>query len=184
MSITSLKTGLTSLSLSAGNPSDAMELIESYTVGAGGVASVTFSSIPTDRNYQHLQIRGALLGASETVCEMQINNDTGSNYNSHRLYGTGSGSAASDSWAGVSIPVAVMPTTYLGVFVLDILDYTASKNKTVRIFSGHDANGSGGVYLRSGVWLNTAAITSIKLGRISSSVNMTQFSTFSLYGCK
>jgi hypothetical protein len=50
------------------------------------------------------------------------------------------------------------------VFIIDIHDYASTtKNKTVRTFSGVDMNGSGLVYLTSGLWLNTAAVNSVLL---------------------
>ena len=53
MSITSAKTGSTSLSLALEN--NFMEPIASTLVGAGGVSTVTFNDIP--QTYKHLQIR-------------------------------------------------------------------------------------------------------------------------------
>ena len=53
MSITSAKTGSTSLSLALEN--NFMEPIASTLVGSGGVSTVTFNDIP--QTYKHLQIR-------------------------------------------------------------------------------------------------------------------------------
>ncbi len=52
MSITSAKTGSTSLSLALEN--NFMEPIASTLVGAGGVSTVTFNDIP--QTYKHLQV--------------------------------------------------------------------------------------------------------------------------------
>jgi len=69
------------------------------------------------------------------------------------------------------------------VSVIDILDYAnTSKNKTIRALDGMDANGSGQVILNSGLWINTAAITSVTLQASASS--FTTASHFALYGIK
>ena len=52
----------------------------------------------------------------------------------------------------------------------------------MRSLGGYDANGSGNVGLFSGVWMNTAAITSISL--LSDSGNQEQYTQFALYGIK
>jgi hypothetical protein len=50
--------------------------------------------------------------------------------------------------------------------------------------SGCDANGSGFVEFNSGVWMNTAAITSIQLLANVSGYSWKQYSSFALYGVK
>jgi hypothetical protein len=47
---------------------------------------------------------------------------------------------------------------------------------------GFDANGSGYVSLGSGLWMNTAAVTSIKLSPYSGT--FVQYTQFALYGIK
>jgi hypothetical protein len=67
--------------------------------------------------------------------------------------------------------------------VIDILDYAnTNKYKTTRSFSGADNNGSGFVQFMSGLWMNTAAITSITI--LPNSDNFAQYSSFALYGIK
>jgi hypothetical protein len=66
----------------------AYESIETVTVGSGGEASITFSSIAAD--WKHLQIR---VFASPTTADvfMKFNGDgTTTNYSRHYLYGDGS----------------------------------------------------------------------------------------------
>ena len=78
------------------------ESIQTVTVGAGGSASVTFSSIPA--TYKHLQIRGILRSSyspSNTSMRLTFNSDTGNNYSSHFLMSTGSSvTAGNDSGNG------------------------------------------------------------------------------------
>jgi hypothetical protein len=73
--------------------------------------------------------------------------------------------------------------SYFGVGVASILDYTnTNKYKTSRILCGYDANGSGFSLLYSGLWQNTAAITSITM--FPNSGNFEQYSSFALYGVR
>ena len=69
-----------------------------------------------------------------------------------------------------------------GVAVIDILDYAdGSKNTTVRGFTGVENNGSGFVYIGSGLYVGTSAVTSLSLNPDSPFV---QYSTAALYGIK
>jgi len=187
MSITSVKSGATGISLALDN--NFMEPIATTLVGSGGVNQITFSDIP--QNYKHLQIRG--LGRTTTSntddnVYMQFNGDTSNNYAAHYLYGNGSSvtAAAATSQSNVvacRIPGASSTASIFGTSVVDILDYAnSSKNKTVRTLTGHDQNGSGLMFLISGLWQSTLSITSITL--YVSPNNIAQHSRFSLYGIK
>jgi hypothetical protein len=71
----------------------------------------------------------------------------------------------------------------MAVMIVDVADYASTtKNKTLRIFSSHDQNGSGEVWLNSGLFNSTAAITSIQIN--AQGGNWTTASQFSLYGIK
>ena len=155
----------------------------------GNQATVTFSSIPS--GYKHLQIRSLARTSdvtSDANASLRFNNDTGSNYWWHILYGDGSSALSSQPGALVtSLPAhpvrvtgASSSASIFGVGVCDILDYAdTNKNKTVRTLTGHDQNGSGIVILGSGLWSNTGAITSIQI-----SGNFVQYSSFALYGIR
>ena len=167
------------------------ESIATVTVGSGGAADVQFTSIPG--TYAHLQIRCIGRG---TVAqgEMQIfarfNSDSGSNYAAHLLRGDGSSvyvdAQTSQTKIGGVIRMSAANATS-GIFgggVIDILDYAnTNKYKTLRSLGGIDANGSGQVYYRSGLWMSTSAITSITIG-IDDGGNFAQYSHFALYGIK
>jgi hypothetical protein len=182
--------GLIASSIS-GNLSSNFDSIATITVGAGGSGgSVSFNSIPSI--YKHLQIRALVrstTGASpENLAYMQFNGDTGTNYSYHFMLGTGSATAATggantnllpliDSTNSGTIAYDFAPT------VADILDYSStSKYKTARSLTGTDANGSGNIFLCSGLWMNTAAITSITV--IPEKTAFAQYSSFALYGIK
>ena len=167
-----------------------MEPIATTLVGAGGVASVDFTNIP--QGYKHLQIRwiGQHAGANVNVSlAIQFNGDTGSNYVQHRLYGDGSSAQAVSATSTTFIRSDRLnsPTSassIFGVGIIDILDYAnVYKFKTIRSLGGVDSNGSGFIALDSGLWMNTAAISSIKLYGADPG-NLSQYSRFSLFGVK
>jgi len=57
-----------------------------------------------------------------------------------------------------------------------------TKYNTVRNLGGYDSNGTGEILLTSGLWLNTTAISNIKI--LPSTTNFAQYSSFALYGIK
>jgi hypothetical protein len=188
MAIRSLKSGTFSRSGMVGNPvimPGSYESIATINVGAGAGSSITFSSIPS--TYQHLQIRyiGRRNNAFNTLSAgIRFNNDSGTNYVRHELYGDGStmsGSAATGLDASnTSTVTGTTPTSTFGVGIIDILDYTnTNKYKTFRQLTGADTNGAGFINLASGLWLNTSAINSITM-LVGS--NWEQYSSFALYG--
>ena len=166
------------------------ESISTTTVGSGGTATITFSSIPG--TYTHLQVRGIAKSNSAGTLYLNygFNGVTGTSYSSHYLFGNGStaganagnGASASSMYFNEFPPSTVANT--FGVFVLDILDYTnTNKYKTTRILSGNDQNGSGVVSLSSGLFMSTNAITQIDLNP-QSAAGFAQYSQFALYGIK
>ncbi len=163
------------------------ESIATTTVGSGGAASVTFSSIPG--TYTHLQIRAILKNTSSSnFAAMRFNSDTGSNYNAHYLDGDGAsvsagGSANYDrSYFGYTSTSS--QTHIFGASVIDILDYKdTNKFKTVRILTGVDVNGSGGyMEFSSSAWRSTSAITDINI--FFSSNNFAEYTHIALYGIR
>lgn len=170
-----------------GGAANSYESIQTFTVGAGGQSTISFTSIPS--TYKHLQIRSSLLTASSgQVIKIQFNGDTSSVYAEHSLSGNGT-SAAADAVTSLSGGVIFgrvvgASTTYPTGIITDILDYTStSKNKVIRSLGGFDANGSGEINLVSSLWPSTSAITSISLSTFSGA-NFAQYSSFALYGIK
>ena len=158
------------------------------TTLATATASVTFSSIPA--TYKHLQIRIlARLTAAVTrdVILCRLNSDTASNYNSHWILGDGASASANDSGSITSmytgdITGASATASIFGVSIIDILDYSSSnKYKVTRTLTGADRNGSGFIWLQSGLWRNTDAVSTITL---LSSSTFAQYSSFALYGIR
>jgi len=161
--------------------------IATVTLGSSS-SSISFSSIPS--TYTHLQLRGiskAASSGSPFAYQIRFNGDSAANYTYHRLIGNGSAVSAVATTGASQISCFYEPTDEANVFaggVIDILDYTnTNKNTVVRTLGGYDANGSGYATFFSGVWLNTAAITSITL-ITESATNTAQYSSFALYGIK
>lgn len=166
------------------------ESLATVTVGAGGSSTVTFSSI--SQEYAHLQIRAIAKshGGSDSL-DLTFNGDTGSSqYTYHSLYGSGSSAGSENNRPRANIPttITLVPSADTNMFaagVIDILDYTdTNKYTTVRILAGQTVNSTSGeaVFLTSGLWMSSSAITSITLtGR---STNIGQYSKFALYGIK
>ena len=163
------------------------ESIATSTVGSGGVATITFSSIPSD--YTHLQLR--YIGKNNRNSSftgylyLQINGSFGSYY--HYLFGTGSvtaGAGVPTSTNAHQLQAPGLVTDTFGAGIVDILDYkNTNKNKTIRILSGTDINTDGIISLTSYLVNSTSAITSITIGGVDSS-DIQQYSHFALYGIK
>ena len=161
----------------------AYESIATTTVGGAGSSTITFSSIPA--TYAHLQLRATFFAASGANLITRFNSDTAANYAAHDLYGSGAAAAASATTSTAN-PYSgyTAGSTNPGVMITDILNYSNTTTyKTSRTLTGSDANGSGYIFMRSQLWMNTAAINTLTV-TISGGANFTQYSSFALYGIK
>jgi len=171
------------------------ESIQTITVSTP-VANIEFTSIP--QTFTHLQVR-FIAQSSDTANSGLGNNrlngyfnadETATNYYSHYLFGNGGAAAIADNeqnakWAGNATRNS---SAGWGTNVLDILDYAnTNKFKTIRglsCWNNNDAvDGNGSARFISGLWRNTAAITSLKIVP-ESAVNFKLYSSFALYGVK
>jgi len=168
-----------------------MEPIATTLVGTGGTASINFTNIP--QGYKHLQVRFICRGgdvAADRALTMRFNGDTGTNYAWHRLRGDGSAASAGAGatqdyiFCGSQVDGGTAANIF-SAGVIDILDYSnVYKFKTARALGGFDKNGATGyINFNSGLWMNTAPITSLSL-LYANSVNTVQHSRFSLYGIR
>jgi hypothetical protein len=194
MAVVSLKNKLRRGNLLVGN--DAYDPSATWLIqrinGDGSSASITFSSIPS--GYTSLQIRGIARGTRSYIYEalyVRLNGDSGNNYAYHNLYGDDGGiGPASGTTTNVMLigqmPAATVTNNCHTGFVVDLHDYTSTtRNKTLRAFDGFSSNQTGAgysfIYLSSGLWMNTNAVTSVT---ILSNGAFTADSTFALYGMK
>ena len=167
------------------------DLLETQVLGSS-TASVTFSSLGTySPTYKHLQIRMTVRTTRSNTADflkLTFNADA-TGYARHALYGNGSSAASyglTDIISTCDIPGGSAGANQFGAVVMDILDaYETTKNKTTRALGG--AVGSvNRIQLDSGLWIDTNAISSIKLesGNAGEGANLAQYSRFSLYGVK
>jgi len=156
------------------------------------VSSVIFSSIPA--TYKHLQIRFTCKSSSSGAAIdswLRFNSDSGANYASHWIRGTGSAMSSSNYLPGNEIllkygSISSNDSRFAGG-IIDLLDYAnTSKNKTVRSFQGAIFGSSDqSVVLNSGLWRNTTAVTSIEyIANGGATRTIESGSRFSLYGIK
>jgi hypothetical protein len=160
-------------------------LISSVTVGSGGAADITFSSIPA--TYTDLLVKCSLRedGGSFPNARIQFNANT-SNY-SHRIL-SGSGSAASSYSATnngidfISNDAASQTANTFSNCEIYIPNYAGSNNKSVSADAVSENNATAAyALLTAGLWSDSSAITSIKLYSGGGN-NFVEHSTAYLYG--
>lgn len=130
--------------------------LANVTLGSS-VSTVTFSSIVGTYRDLVLVINGFTSAGGEGF--IQFNGDSGGNYNSVRMYGTGS-STGSDSQSSANRAQIGNIGASNSVSIIQIMDYIATdKHKTVL----SRANTSSEVFALAARWANTAAVTSFQL---------------------
>ena len=169
-----------------GSPSGAVagdyESIATVTVGSGGTATITFSSIAAD--WQHLQVRCMY----NTITNpdnigMTLNGSTTPSH-AHYLYGNGTNALAGSTTSNLFTLQAGASGTIMYGMVIDLLDYSdTNKYKTLRSLGGGDFNGSGITWLSSALYATTSAISSFTLQGNGGQL-FSEYSSFALYGIK
>ena len=163
---------------------DTFVKIASVTVGAGGAASMDFTSIPS--TYTDLCVKlSARSVASANFDTMYIKfNTSTSNLSSRVLYG--SGSSAGSSTLGSAGLVADLnaanntASTFSNVEVY-IPNYAGSSNKSYSVDSVQENNATlSYAELTAGLWSQTTAVNGLSFYFTSN--NLAQYSTATLYG--
>jgi hypothetical protein len=155
------------------------EPIATTTLGTTA-SSITFSSISST----YTDLRVVLSNVTATANLITQFNSTTTGYSQTFLLGSGSvaESVRYTSFDGIYGSYNQLPSTTVPTFfTLDIFSYAGSTFKTCLCESSLDYNGSGEVARIVGLWRNTAAITSVKLGFSS---NFKAGTTATLYGIK
>jgi hypothetical protein len=163
-----------------------MELINSVTVGSGGAANITFTSIPQTYTDLVLLFSSRISVANEAM-NIRFNNSATAAY-SVKYFGGNNNSVIVADWPNDS-------TIYNGI-VSARSDYTANTfgngqifipNYAVAVNKGLSMDSTGEnnstlsrMQLSAGLWANTSAITQIAL--IPESGNIVELSTAYLYG--
>jgi len=159
-------------------PNTYTELLKT-TVGTA-TSSVTLSSIPSGYTDLVLVINGTNSGTSDDVA-LQFNGDTGTNYSRTFLQGSGTAATSGSNSNFTSVPLGGYVLTSANYnSIIQIMNYSNSTTNKTQISRGNDA--SGFLYAITGLWRNTAAITSILCKWYSASGQFSVGSTFSLYG--
>ncbi len=149
---------------------------------AGSASEVVFSNIPA--SYGDLVLIGNWQNSSTSSAgRLQLNGDTGANYNGVWITGTGSSAASSLESGQTSARIAgasVGPdNAYTNTVTLHIMDYAATdKQKTILSKFG---SGNREVQMTASRWASTAAVNSIKFFDILGQTFQAG-ATFSLYG--
>jgi hypothetical protein len=153
--------------------------------GNGSSGTIQINNIPS--TFTHLHLRGSVRSTTtSSQLYIRLNGDSGGNYATHYVYGTGSGVVGGTGGTSGTVhllgelPASTSLANTSSVFYADLLDYTdTTKYKTIKGSSGYDLNGSGTVWFTSSVWMNTAAVTSIQIPANSA---FDTNSRFDLYG--
>lgn len=162
-----------------------MTLISAVTVGAGGAATIDFTSIPS--TYTDLCVNlSARSSTTEAVVLLGFNNST-SNFTSRLLYGDGSspGSASysSPESRAMSMTYSNQTANTFSNGTLYVPNYNSSNYKSWTSDSTQETNGTLSYFFAfAGLWSNTAAINRLTLTPIGGT--FVQYSTAYLYGIK
>jgi len=166
-------------------------LIASSTVGAGGSAAISFSSIPATYTdlvvYMSARSTGTS-GNAQGFCYLSFNGST-ANFSSRRLFqdGTSVGSDSAGRFAAY-IPNNAATANTFGTMVLYLPNYTSSNNKSYSVNQGMENNSSTNYLqgLTAGLWSDTAVINALSIGGVinsdSSTASFAQHSSAQLYG--
>ena len=160
--------------------------LATYTVGSGGVPSVTFLNIP--QNYTDLVVKGSARSTQAfTSSELYVQfNGTTTEYSDKYVFGTGS-AAASGTGLSTKISTGIISAASntadtFGSLDFYIPNYTGSAYKSVSTDVVQETNATAShAWMAAGLWSNTSPITSLTL---TTGNNFAQYSTFHLYGIK
>lgn len=159
------------------------KLIQTITVGAGGAASVQFTSIPG--TYTDLVLVSSLRSTStsnDLAMTLAFNGST-SNFTSAYLYGNPPGGTAvsgSNAYYHGNVNGAGSTASVFTSTSLYIPNYAGSTNKSYSVDNTMEHSSTTSYpFLVAGLWSVTSAITSITITNAS---NFAQYSSASLYG--
>jgi hypothetical protein len=165
-------------------------LIASNTVGSGGAASVTFSSIAATYTDLLLKYSSRNNDASANYDPIYVSfngTPSGTAYSGRNLYGVGSAvgsqNDSSDSSFIYNYTNAQLSTANtFSNCELYIPNYTSSNYKSISADNSTENNSASNnsLVLSAGLWSNSTAISSIIL--TPSGGSFVQYSTFYLYG--
>lgn len=166
-----------------------MQPIYTQTVGSGGVASITFNSIP--QTFTDLMIAISARESAATPyagTSVRLNNDASALYSITLLDGYGAVASSRTTSADSLFPVPHIPggtatANTFGNAQIYLPNYTSSNFKSLILDAVSENNSSAGFAfqtgLSAGLYRSTSAITAF---RCIASSTFAQNSTFTLYG--
>ena len=160
--------------------------ISTITVGSGGTASIDFTSIPA--TYTDLLVVASTQtsrtgGVYADNLAIQFNGSS-ANLSLRGIEGSGSAAVSFTDTAIYGRTTSSLATSIFGSTSFYIPNYTSANYKSVSVDSVAELNAATQyMTLISGLWSNTAAITSIKL-LATTGPNLQQYSSATLYGIK
>jgi hypothetical protein len=167
--------------------------IATSTVGSGGISTIDFTSIP--QTYTDLKLvicaRGLSGGGNVSI---RFNSST-SGYTNRRLYGNGTGfgidaasgiaSASGSAVLACAFSDNTTTTNAFGTQEIYIPNYTSTNYKSIGCEGCMETNAATAYHeIISGLWANTAAITSISCLTYQTGGSFAQYTTATLYGIK
>ena len=163
--------------------------IATYTVGSGGIATVSFTNIP--QNYTDLVIKASVRNTRSGAAEAELRwtvNGSELSYSNRLLQSNGTSASAGTTgttyfYSG-EIDASTATANTFGNAEIYIPNYSGSSYKTVSADTVSENNATSAyVTATAGLWSNTAPITSINFYYSASGI-WAQYSTFHLYGIK
>ena len=156
--------------------------IATYTVGSGGIASVSFLNIPQTYTDLVVKISARNTAGNNIVDAFYVSiNGTNPSSNGRVLEGSGSGTS---SFTSNRIGVSTGPNATASSFnnlELYLPNYTSGYYKSFSGDSVTEQNATAGYQnLVAGIWENTSPITNL----VFTANTFAQYSTFHLYGVK
>lgn len=171
----------------------AMQPIYTQTVGAGGVALITFNNIPQTFTDLFIETSARSLNTGVQNLRFKFNNDSTSLYSNTNFYGDGS-TAGSDrtsgsaifigDYASGTIPSSSNTANTFSNQAYYLPNYTGSNFKSViqdSVSENNAASTNIRTSLGAGLYRSTSAISRIDVSETSGS-GFAQYSTFTLYG--
>lgn len=147
--------------------------------GTGSAGNITFTSIPG--TYTDLVLVANIFTTVNANEIMRVNGDTGNNYSTTSLYGTGTSALSSRSTnnSAMTFQSEVFSTsTVSALTVFNLMNYANTTTYKTVISRSSQANRAAETQVN--LWRNTAAITSITIA----GATFTTDAKFTLYGIK
>jgi len=152
----------------------------SIEVGNGGASTILFTNIPQNYKDLCLKFSGRNAGNYYTF-NIRVNGNTVTN--ARRLYGTGSGAGASDTYNGHYTDYSTAATSTFGNAEIYFPQYTSSDYKSLCIDAVSEDNyASAYIDMASSIIADVSPIYSITL--VPETGNFAQYSTATLYGVR